>query len=126
MSARASLITGPVLPALLCLGLGAALYLELQRPPVSATVSFAEQAPEMSASDAEVPALFDLPPVDAYSEIATRPVFSPNRRPPDHFGEEEEVSESQPDRRRVPRRRLRQAPGPSRSRRRAGSPCRTG
>lgn len=100
MGARASLITGPLLPALVCLGLGAAVYLELQRPPASAAISFPQQAPEMPASDAEVQALFDLPPIDAFSEIAERPVFSPNRRPPDYLGEEEELSEPEPARRR--------------------------
>ncbi len=101
MSARTGLITGPFLPALVCMGLGAVLYLELQRPADPATVpvsALASDAP--AATDAEVQVLFDLPPIDAFSEIADRPVFSPNRRPPDYFGEEDdEVFEPEPVRR---------------------------
>ena len=101
MSARTGLVTGPVLPALVCLGLGAALYLELQRPADPARVPVAALATDAPAAPgAEIQALFDLPPIDAFSEIADRPVFSPNRRPPDYFGEEDDaVFELEPARR---------------------------
>ena len=85
MSARSSLLAGPVLPDLLCLGFGAAVYLELQRPVDPVALASVPGTVDMPAVDAPVPALFDLPPVDAFIEIAERPVFSPNRRPPSYL-----------------------------------------
>ena len=85
MSARSSLLAGPILPALLCLGLGAAVYLELQRPANPVAVASMPGTADLPEVNVPVPALFDLPPVDAFIEIAERPVFSPNRRPPSYL-----------------------------------------
>lgn len=97
--AGSSVITGPILPALLCLGLGAAVYLELERPEDEGLAPTAVAVTDAPPAAAPAPALFDLPPVDAFSEIADRPVFSPSRRPPSYFDEEPEEVEAAPVRR---------------------------
>ncbi len=96
---RSSLIAGPVLPALVCLGIGAALYLELQRPPVPTAASTSASVTDDRPMDAPVQALFDLPPVDAFSEIAERPVFSPTRRRPSYVDPDPEPLGAPPARR---------------------------
>ena len=90
MSTRSSLLASPILPALLCLGLGAAVYLELQRPVDPVAAASVPGAVDVPAVNAPVPALFDLPPADAFIEIVERPVFSPNRRPPSYLLDEPE------------------------------------
>lgn len=82
MSAGRSLIAGPLLPAILCLGLGAGLYLEIARP--SQEPGFGEVPPAGQGAEANVAVrpLFDLPPVEAFMEVVERPLFSPTRRLP--------------------------------------------
>ena len=96
---RSGLITGPVLPALVCLGLGAALYLELERPPDRAALPLSAAVTEERPAEAPVQALFDLPPVDEFSGIADRPVFSPTRRPPSYLEDGPEELRAEPVRR---------------------------
>ena len=97
--AGTSLITGPILPALLCAGLGAAVFLELERPDDTGMMPTSVAVTDVPPAEAPAPALFDLPPVDAYSEIADRPVFSPSRRPPAYLDEELEEVAAAPVRR---------------------------
>ncbi len=96
---RSSLFTGPLLPALVCLGLAAALYLELERPTEMAAGPLSGAVSDERPADAPVQALFDLPPVDAFSEIADRPVFSPSRRPPSYLDEGPDERDAAPVRR---------------------------
>lgn len=94
MSGRFGLLSGPVLPAILCLALGAAVYQQLTLPqgqPVeSAVTPMVGSAPELDAVD-----LFVLPPVEAFSEIVDRPVFSPTRRPASDFDPEPGIVDSE-------------------------------
>lgn len=91
------ILAGPVLPAILCLALGAAVYQLLNAPPdqpVGAEVTAAAGgAAEVAVADP-----FVLPPVAAFSEIVDRPVFSPSRRLPSDFDPKPENVEIAPTR----------------------------
>ncbi len=97
MSGRNGILGGPVLPALLCLALGAAVYQQFNRTPdipVETGVTPTAGAPAVvTVSDP-----FVLPPVAAYSEIVERPVFSPARRLLFDFELEAETDEVAPSR----------------------------
>ena len=80
-----SLIIGPILPALLCLGLGAALYQQLARPADAGSMPLASLPGTERIAEGPETVPFDLPPVDSFREIASRPLFSPGRRPPTEF-----------------------------------------
>lgn len=98
MSARRGILAGPILPAILCMALGAALYRQLDQPPeqsIDAGVTAAAGGPGPGAAVSDP---FELPPVAAFSEIVGRPVFSPTRRPPDGFEPEPGVAEVAPSR----------------------------
>lgn len=97
MSGRSGLLASPILPAILCLALGAALYQQYNRPPDlavhSEVAAVGESAPGATAADP-----FVLPPIAAFSEIVERPVFSPTRRPPSDFEPEPEAVDAAPSR----------------------------
>ncbi len=99
MSGRSGILAGPVLPAILCLALGAALFQEFNRPPEvgagsGAAISRGGDLPGGRAADP-----FVLPPVAAFAEIAARPVFSPTRRMPDDYDPEPNIADLAPARR---------------------------
>jgi hypothetical protein len=77
-------ITGSraTLLALLCAGLGAALWIELRDMPESVLIAEASGAPgvpEPAAPEEPDPA---VPPLAVYATVIERPLFSPTRRPP--------------------------------------------
>lgn len=97
MNGRLGILAGPVLPAILCLALGAAVYQQLTLPPDqpfgSNVIPVAAGTPEFSVVDP-----FVLPPVEAFSEIVDRPVFSPTRRLSSDFDPELDIVDAAPAR----------------------------
>lgn len=82
MSARRGILAGPVLPAIVCLALGGALFQLLGRPADRAVLPASTSAGGESLVAPAVLDPFTLRPIEAFSEIVDRPVFSPTRRPP--------------------------------------------
>jgi hypothetical protein len=69
----------------LCIGLGSLVYWQLEYPPAFPGDVVAMAGPDQSAgldSSAAPPAEFTLPPLEQFSEIVARPLFSQSRRPP--------------------------------------------
>lgn len=95
MSGR--ILTGPVLPAILCLALGAAVYEQFNQPP-DQRVGSDVMSPVSGVAGVAVVDPFILPPVAAYSEIVERPVFSPTRRLPSDYDLEPEIVDVTPTR----------------------------
>src|SRR5690348_2152110 len=73
----------PLFLFLLCLALGAVIYVEITHPvrygPPETVVPLSRRATEGSEEPAPP---FRLPPFDTYEEVMARPLFSPTRRPP--------------------------------------------
>lgn len=82
MSGRRRILASPIVPAVLCAALSAALYQQVVRPPSVAAGLETTMAAEASGSATTTADPFVLPPIAAFSEIVRRPVFSPTRRPP--------------------------------------------
>lgn len=71
-----------ILAVAACAGLGYVVYLESERsvpslPAVSATAEATEQTAKPDQKT-----VFRMPPKNAFKQLATRPPFSPTRRPP--------------------------------------------
>jgi general secretion pathway protein N len=72
-----------ILLGALCLGLGALAVSELRAAPVAAQ----DEGPPAAASKTpatSTPAEFALPPVQRFAVVTERPLFSPDRKPPQH------------------------------------------
>jgi type II secretory pathway component PulC len=65
--------------AVLCLALAGGLYAELTQPIVAAR---SPVSTNHGQANARPDPTFVMQPRDAYAEVATRPLFSPTRRPP--------------------------------------------
>jgi type II secretory pathway component PulC len=65
--------------AVLCLALAGGLYAELTQPIVTAR---SPVSTNHGQANARPDPTFVMQPRDAYAEVATRPLFSPTRRPP--------------------------------------------
>lgn len=72
-----------ILLAVLCLGLGVLVATELDKTPVTAP----DQAPPPTAAKSAAgggAASFSLPPLQRFGSVTERPLFSPDRKPPQH------------------------------------------
>lgn len=96
VSAQSGILTGPVLPAILCIALGVALYEQLSLPP-DQPAGPDLGSPVGDLAEVTVADPFVLPPVAAFSEIVERPVFSPNRRLPSDFEPKSETVDIVPN-----------------------------
>ncbi len=72
-----------VILALLCLALGAVIYLELTVPPDEGGVARPIAPAPGPPAPADETARFVMPPVVEFAEVARRPLFDPSRRPPE-------------------------------------------
>lgn len=95
MSGRLGILAGPVLPAILCLALGAAVYEQFTLPP-DQPVGSDLTAPVGRAAEFTATDPFVLPPLAAFAEIVERPVFSPTRRLPSDAKPESETVDAVP------------------------------
>lgn len=69
-----------ILSALLCVGLGVALVVELNAAAPAAQQP-ASTAPPAAAALPEISNRFTLPPLASFAEVVERPLFSSSRRP---------------------------------------------
>lgn len=95
VNGRLGILSGPVLPAILCLALGAAVYEQFTLPP-DQPVGSELTAPVAGAAEFAATDPFVLPPLAAFSEIVERPVFSPTRRLPSDVEPEAEILDVTP------------------------------
>jgi general secretion pathway protein N len=65
----------------LCCGLSVAIYLGARAPMTGASVA-APASPPQPASASESDPVFAMPPLSAYADVLTRPLFSETRRRP--------------------------------------------
>ena len=87
---------------LLCLALGYLIYFEIGSSPTVLQAGPADlPPPEQVAALPEQPG-FAMPPIESFSEIATRPLFSESRRPPIPEAEPEGEPEPEPEQIAVP------------------------
>lgn len=87
---------------LLCLALGYLIYFEIGSSPTVLQAGPADlPPPEQVAALPDQPG-FAMPPIESFSEIATRPLFSESRRPPIPEAEPEGEPEPEPEQIAVP------------------------
>ena len=85
-----------LLPFVLCLALGYLIYFELGSAPTLLRADPADPpSPERIAALPDRP-VFAMPPIESFSEIAARPLFSESRRPPGPAAEPEPEPETKP------------------------------
>ena len=78
-----------LLPFVLCLALGYLIYFEIGLAPTLPRADPADPlSPERVAALPDRP-VFAMPPIESFSEIAARPLFSESRRPPSPAAEPE-------------------------------------
>lgn len=78
-----------LLPFVLCLALGYLIYFEIGLAPTLPRAAPADPpSPERVAALPDRP-VFAMPPIESFSEIAARPLFSESRRPPSPAAEPE-------------------------------------
>ncbi len=78
-----------LLPFVLCLALGYLIYFEIGLAPTLPRADPADPlSPERVAALPDKP-VFAMPPLESFSEIAARPLFSESRRPPSPADEPE-------------------------------------
>lgn len=66
----------------LCIGLAAAIYSEVSAPPEAAPGSSPPAAANARQAKADAPTPPAMPPLQRFSAVIERPLFSPSRRPP--------------------------------------------
>lgn len=68
--------------AALCIGLAAAIYSEVSAPPEAALAASPPAAVSSRQAKAEAPTPPTMPPLQRFSAVTERPLFSPSRQPP--------------------------------------------
>lgn len=88
--------SAPLYLMVLCIGLGSLVYWQIEYPPSFAGANAtADQPAEPGPTDATL-AEFTFPPLEEFSEITARPLFSPFRRPPSEAESAETATEDAP------------------------------
>ncbi|HEY3919306.1 MAG TPA: hypothetical protein VGL83_16065 [Stellaceae bacterium] len=81
LSARRSV---SILLAALCLALGALAATELGEPGLAPQAPARNAPPDKARPAIPAAAAFALPPVQSFAVVTERPLFSPDRKPPQH------------------------------------------
>ena len=93
---RGARSSAPLYLLVLCIGLAWLVYWQIEYPPYLSDAVVSLDQPVEPGPPGSAQAEFALPPLEDFSEIVARPLFSPTRRPPSEAEVIETVTDDTP------------------------------